>query len=792
VAASRIELTTLLATLLALGTACHTPAPTSGFPLLGPTARSEPVPPTPLDQAVAALAESALAGSPEQTDAALERVEELHGEAEIQLARDEGRPAMEGLVPLAIDLRNSTLDDPVAYRKASAELLDSPSLEPDPALEARLEQAVADDPIELASQRTWDHWESIWASTFNAVVEPLGGSLMGGVAIAPFRLATRLSHYAATMYSRPAMSLQQRQALVHRRRYVEQHPEAPDADAVRRKVQASEQDLAEMQADHYLDLAEASLDGHHYRLAELEANRALRIEPTNADAFALRNTARIERDRVAGLRAHGVRAAEDTPPDLALVNVLETLLTSSNLAQDSLAASPEERKHQRAGRAQLELLIDELRILQASDPEGELTDEIAYVQALAQYDLGFESESWQRLRELAAKDPLESNMQRHAQALLEDPWQNTYGNYLRQHRRAADKAVRFRLFGAHALGRRYPDLPFGLSFVIELPALAQTLIMAPVRLIFGPWDPPGQDFYRGTAVAGYRYLVQSPEGQHTREVAEWLYGYETKRGDWVAALRLYDLQPAPDPMQRLELAEKAANQQLAAAERAGRRDWRGSILRGVVREFPDSDAGYQAGWQLRQELETVSPQRIRVTKSFLLENPDVAGPYGLALNTALLDDEVRNGELHPEGITFLGAQVIEFTLVAESGDEKDPPVRRREEVTSDRLARTVAMLDETVLLNNQIDEGEAVTPDAFREHYLERARLGLVENPDMRASAESTYVYESLRERYGMVRGRESVLPFDLVFQGSLFDLSLGAFPRWRQPRETPDAFLYR
>jgi hypothetical protein len=49
-----------------------------------------------------------------------------------------------------------------------------------------------------------------------------------------------------------------------------------------------------------------------------------------------------------------------------------------------------------------------------------------------------------------------------------------------------------------------------------------------------------------------------------------------------------------------------------------------------------------------------------------------------------------------------------------------------------------------------------------------------------------------MRERYGLVRGRESVLPFDLVVQGSLQDLSLGAFPRWRPPKETPDAFLYR
>jgi hypothetical protein len=49
-----------------------------------------------------------------------------------------------------------------------------------------------------------------------------------------------------------------------------------------------------------------------------------------------------------------------------------------------------------------------------------------------------------------------------------------------------------------------------------------------------------------------------------------------------------------------------------------------------------------------------------------------------------------------------------------------------------------------------------------------------------------------MRERYGLVRGRESILPFDLVLQGSFSNLNLGAFPRWRPPKETPDIFLYR
>jgi hypothetical protein len=216
------------------------------------------------------------------------------------------------------------------------------------------------------------------------------------------------------------------------------------------------------------------------------------------------------------------------------------------------------------------------------------------------------------------------------------------------------------------------------------------------------------------------------------------------------------------------------------------------MLRTVARNYPDTDAGMIAGSQLREEKRSGSPQRIRITKSFLNENPEIAGHLGLGLNPDLLDEEMRNGELHPEGVTFLGGQILEFALIAESGDEDDPPVKRRQELSSERLARGVALLDETVLRNDQLDDGEAVRPDAFRDHYFERARLELAGTPDMRASAESDYVYESLREQYGVVRGRDSILPFSLVVQGSLGDMSLGAFPRWNKPRETPDAFLYR
>ena len=100
--------------------------------------------------------------------------------------------------------------------------------------------------------------------------------------------------------------------------------------------------------------------------------------------------------------------------------------------------------------------------------------------------------------------------------------------------------------------------------------------------------------------------------------------------------------------------------------------------------------------------------------------------------------------------------------------------------------------DSAIQLRRRLDPDERLGADANRDVFFERARVGLVEEIDTRSLASSDYQYRGMRERYGMVRARESILPFDLVISGSLTDLSLGAFPRIRNPKTTPDAFLFR
>ncbi|MEE8581441.1 MAG: hypothetical protein V3T33_07615 [Myxococcota bacterium] len=755
--------------------ACHslTPAPIESplEPLRSLAARV----PDQADLAAARLAAAALSSARPQLDAAM---------IELEAALPEDSSSK--LLPLAIDLVNTTLDDPRAYREASRQLLRRGGL--DPALEERLRRSVEDDPLRLARRRVRDSRHTLFARAFNTVSEPLGKSLLTGVTTAPYRLALSAAHWLAGLWEAEPLSLQRRQALVHRRRFLAAFPDAPEAERVARLVAQAEHKFERTQCNRLVDRAKRALSAAQPRRAEALARRALFYKPGDRAALRLVEKAeeRVVRQRELSWRSS--RASEAPPVDLTgtpsqtqqVRRLAEALLvTPSEIAPAAraLAASVASRKSADADRE--------------SRGMHDLNDEIEFALVLAQLEAGYERESWAHLRTLARRSVRRSNMARHSAALATSPWQNPHRTFTNLRRKARRRSLAWHVLGGWSAGPRYHAMPAALAYLIDAPQIAQTIVTSPLRALFSIATPK-PDFERPAALLAYRYLARNPDGRHTRQLVAWLFDYEKGRGNWPAALRLSDLRPGFDEVERKELVEKAASLGLEAADRARRRDVRGSILRDVVREFPESEAGRQAGELARAEVISASAQRIRMTRGFLEENRAVVGPEGLGLRAALLDGRARNGELHPQGITFLGGRTLEFHFMNESGDEDDEPVRIRREVSAERLARCVALLEETVIRNARLDPDDELGADAQRDFFFERARLGLTGVPDLRASAESTYVFEGLRERYGMVRGRESLLPFDLVLQGSFYDLSLGAFPRWREPKETPDAFIYR
>jgi hypothetical protein len=720
--------------------------------------RGTPVPDEP-DHAAHDLAAAALAGGPARVRAELARLETLE-----RVRTQAGEPPS-GLVPYAHHLADATLHDEIASRRAAARLLERDDL--DPSLRRHLEMEVADDPLRLAETRLAESRRARLARGVNAFSAAIGRSVVS-VALAPVRLVQAAIGVAVAEHLDDPISVQERQALAHWKRYVEMFPDSPETPALLARIDRLQRRWFSMRRERSVRAARLALENGENELAFVLADRALAYAPEDGEAATLRAEAqrRVRRERAALARS---LAAPRLPPADA---------RSPRARALSVALLEPDGDVARAAGALL-----------AAPADRALAGEARFARALALSERGHESDAWAELGELAQERDAGAPMARHARALVESPAQNPYGAF--QRARVADVGERtgFVVLGPIAHGARDRDLPRALEWLLEGPALVSTLGGIPARLVH---TAVSSSRSRAPAALAARYLALHPDGEHAETVRAWLVDHEADAGRFVRAWRFASEGDAVAPERVAELAAAAAGQMLEQARAERRRDLRLALLGETAERFPDTESGRKAGELVREEIERATAQSIRISRGFLLENPRVAGPGGLGLAPALLDRRPENGELHAEGVRLVGGRTIEFALLAASGDPDDPPERLRREVSKERLARLAALLEETALRNALLDPLAARAPDADRDLFLERARLGVADTPDLRATAESTYAFVGVREKYGMVRSRESILPVELVVQGSFPDLGLGAFPRLRLPKTTPDAVLYR
>lgn len=787
--------------LLALGCAGgHVAAPPSA---LAPLPTEGAYVPDESDLALRDLARALLAGDAAAVDAGVARVEALDA------ARREAGEAPSGAVPYAHDARHALVDDPALYRSVAARLLERRDLPAE--LRARLEQEVADDPLRLADARLRDARTLRFGRAFNAVVEAAGRSFTH-TAVMAYRVATALLQVAVAEHVRDELSLPERQALRHWKQFVEEHPDAPEAPGVVERIEAAQARWYATQRERAVRAAERALERGDARLALAFADRAVRYAPEDGAALRVarraRDAAHAERERLARSEGAAPRdgAADDGERALAIALLASTpaprpraapsdappgaLASADRPARagpaDVAAPPPSARDALDAAPSALAAVETAAQPLLARDGGGR--DEARYALAVVAFERGDRDAGWALLEDLAGASDRRSPMARHARALVESPVENPHLFWKRARRAELADKVRWTLLGPLAEGARDRHLPRALEWAIEVPTLVPVVTGLPQRLLRVFFAREGR---RSPAVFARRALAREPAGERADAVRAWLVDYEEDRGNALAALAVAEAAPARDEEEVARLRGAAAAQLLGHALESEDLPTRVALLRRVGREFEGTEAAREAVGELRRTVREATPQHIRISRGFLEENGDVIGPGGLALRPGLLDGDGANGELHPDGVTLLGGTAVEVAYLAESGDPRDEPVRRRERVSEARVARLVAALEEASLRKARTDRDYPIEYDADRDVFFERARLGLAADPQPRAEARSSYAFRGVRERYGLVRKRESILPVELVVQGSLEDMALGAFPRIRMPRPTPDAFLY-
>ncbi|RIL07655.1 MAG: hypothetical protein DCC71_02065 [Proteobacteria bacterium] len=741
----------------ALGCAGATGVP-QGKPF-EPEARRAAYMPDDTDRAAGAVAAAAMGSDPAAARAALAGFETTE-----RLRRAADEPSS-GLAPYAQHLVDATSGDAIAYRRATAELLDRGEI--DPALRTQLEMEVADDPLLLAKQRIGEGRRVRVTRAVNALSEAVGRSILT-LAFAPIRVGQALVGLAVAEHMDDPISLQQRQALAHWKQYVETHPETPEARELVEKIESLNAKWFATKRRRSVRAAEQALEHGQNDLALLLAERALRYAPDDRRARRLRDTAE---ERVAHRRAERAKSLEATRgplPDLRDPHARGLLIALMADGGDVVAASD---------------------ALLATSPEGPLAGAARFARANAAGEAGRESEMWNELAALAGRDPDEEPMARHARALVDTPTQNPWQAFQAAQGSETRQTAAVLALGPLARGPRDRDLPRSVEWLLEAPTLVPVLGGIPWRLVQTAIAPPES---KGPGLAAELYLERYPDGEHARELRDWLIESEADGERWIRAHAIAAEAGDTDPERLAELAEQAAKQSIEIAEKQKRRDVRLTILHGASTRYPDTESGARAAELVREEIENASEQRIRISRGFLDENPRIAGPQGLGLRPELLDGDRRNGELHPDGVTLRGGRTLQVALLPASGKKTDDPEKVEQTISAERLSRLVSLLEETSLRNALIDPLAEQEADARRDYYFERARLGVADAPDVRPTAESSFTFVGVRERYNVVRSRESILPIELVISGSLPDLGLGAFPRLRMPRETPDAVLYR
>lgn len=735
------------------------PAVASIEPL--PVSRS--IVPDDADLAARDLASAALAGDRSAAEAHLAKLHQLD-----EISVEEGGSGT-GLVPIATDLSNAAADDHAAYIAGAEALLDRDDL--DPALRTRLQQTVNDEPLRLAEARRRDARVASLASVLNRVLEPLSKAATNTFSAAA-GVGRALLSLAIEKHLEDEFTTPERQALVQQKRFLAERPDAPEAAEVAAQVEEDEAALARTHRDKALRTARRALDQGNARVALLATERALRFVPEDAEAMELRTEAAeaLESERREQRRAVDVAAGDgvDAAPGDGLPLAVALLAPNGDVAGESR------------------------RILDR-DPEGPLADEARFARAIALGEIGRETEMWEELADLSKEedDPEGANMARHAGLLLTSPDSNPYGAFLAARSKERGARASWILLGPLADGARDRDLPRPVEWLIEVPTVLEIVTSLPARLVRYPWLD-GNTFGRAPEKHARNYLARHPKGEYAPALREFLMSAEIDAGHHYLAWEIAKERDDLDPETVAELREKASVEVLDAAKKAKRRDLRIFVLKQAAQEFSDTAAGREAGHLVREEVSKATPQQVSVTRNYLQENPHVAGPDGFGLHPALLDGDLRNGELHKEGVVLAGGHLVELRFVADGGGEDDPPAVQRKQISGERLARIVALLEETSIRSELVDSDNTQDPDAQRDLFFEAARLGVAADPDKRPSAESSYVFRGMRERYGLVRGRESILPVDLVLQGSLPSLGLGAFPRIRMPKATPDAMLYK
>ena len=532
-----------------------------------------------------------------------------------------------GLTNHAQDLANNTIADREGYLAAYRQALKNAA---SPERKKYLEAIINQDDLTQSNQLMRQSTTNFWGGMMNRMLSSID---LVGVASGNY-IGAAVETAISQLYALADrdMPMEERRALARDLDHLKRYPDDPRNAEIRGRIDALDKLKRNALARKQIARAGEAAGKMDFEKARFHAELASFFDPESQDAKkALAQALRSLEDRDAGAHKALLAKAEPlrSPDERSDVEMLLAALTLRDAKQ-------------------LERLAVDLDKKYRGKP---MSDAAKDAEAVALEMRGRHEEAKKIVAQLA-RSSVTPDAGKRAAALLQSPEYNLLAPFHVAQGERRLETVKYVLLGEDLLRKNL--LYAAGAMAAAGPAGAATLGTVNAILL-------GSNLYQvmtnnpvsaqPVIDAGVSYVRNHPNSSNSAEVYKVLADSYEERGMFDRALAYHELAGASQE-KVAAVREKAARALLNAAAKAKDRGTREYYLTRLVDQFAGSPTVAEATKKLA-EMAKDENQGLRMSKQFLMENPEIYGPRGLGLKASLFDGDPRNIEIAARGVNLV-------------------------------------------------------------------------------------------------------------------------------------------
>jgi len=551
-----------------------------------------------------------------------------------QLKKERGTAT--GLSDAARDLYNNTIEDRARYLAAQRQALSFTAM---PQQKQLIESRLKNDDLNQADEQLRKAAQNKWGGIFNRMLSSVN---VANVMTGNYTSAAVESAVQQLMaFTTNDMPIEERRALALLNDHLRRYPDDPRNPEVRKRIEELEKKKRRVLAQKQLDRAEEALGKKDFGKADFYYQVAAVLDPLSKDAEAgvdrMKRRAQAE-DQETKKALQIVRPPVRAPAaENREISGLLYALTLRDDEQIRTEADQLERKYR--GMPQAEVARDARSV--ALEIKGGHEEAKKILQQVARSSNGHERD--------------------RARVLIENPEYNLLASFQGARTKYQLDTVKYVLLGDDFLKKNLMlAAPLILSGPTGLPTVAAANgIMMATNLIQVITANPISN--QDVIDKGVQYVRAHPDSKDTTDVYTVIADAYEHNGMYEKALAYNEMSGRASDKKLADLKDKAAKNLLQAAARTQDRGAQEYFLKEILDNYADSEAAKDATQRLSR-MTKAENQGLRMSKKFLMENPELYGPQGLGLKASLFDGNLNNMELADKGVSVLGDNEILLNL----------------------------------------------------------------------------------------------------------------------------------